>query len=371
MDLTYTPEQRMLQESVQRYFHTDYAFASRREALATPDGFSRPRWAEFAELGWLAAGFPEDAGGFGGPVETALIMEAAGAGLVIEPLLSCAVLAGETLHGLGQTGAERLAVLLAGEKLFALAHQEAEAYGDVTCVSVRAKRSGDGYMLSGRKAVVLGAPSADEILVTARTADEPARVSLFAVPGGRLGGRMKPCRTIDDLAAADIDLDDLELPNDARLGEEGMALGVVERAVDHALVAASAEATGAMEKALAVTVEHLKTRKQFGVTLSTFQALQHRVADISIALEQARSAVLLGLAGLEGDDPCARARAAAAAKVRVSESAAFVGAQCVQLHGGIGVTDEHVISHYFKKLTVFQLRFGSQEHHLARFAALS
>ena len=365
----------MLQESVRRYFETDYSFARRREALAGVASFSRARWTEFAELGWLGAAFPEEAGGYGGSaVDAAIVLEGAGSGLVVEPLLSCAVLAAQTLQGLGDPGAERLAALLAGEHLFALAHQEGEAGGEGAYVAARAEASGDGYVLSGRKAVVLGAPSADELLISARTAgavQDPCGVSLFTVAPADLNGRLRACRTIDDLAAADIDLDGLQLPASARLGEEGGASTAIDHALDHALVAACAEATGAMDKALAVTVEHLKTRRQFGVTLSTFQALQHRVADMSIALEQARSAVLMGLAGLSADDPVERARSASAAKVRVGESARFVAAQAVQLHGGIGVTDEHVISHYFKKLTAFQLRFGSQDHHLARYAALA
>ena len=375
MELGYTPEQRLLQDSVRRYMATEYDFGARQKALREPDGFSRARWMEFAELGWLAAGFSEAAGGFGGSaVETALVMEGAGAGLVVEPLLSCAVLAGETLAGLGEAGAERLSDLLAGERLFALAHQEAEAGGDLAYVAARAERSGNGYRLSGRKAVALGAPSADEVLVTARTAggaEDEMGVSLFAVGRAELDGRLRSCRTLDDLGGADIALDGLELNADARLGGEGEGAPAVLRALDHAVVAACAEAVGAMDRSLTLTLEHLKTRRQFGTPLASFQALQHRVADMAIALEQARSAVLVGLAGLESGDSRERARASSAAKVRTAESASFIGAQAVQLHGGIGLTDEHVISHLFKKLTVFQGRFGGAEQHLERFTRLS
>jgi alkylation response protein AidB-like acyl-CoA dehydrogenase len=373
MDLTYSTEQRLLESSV-RDFARDYLVSARDRSLAAPDGLDRESWRAIAELGWLAAGVPEDLGGLGGSViDSLLIHEGVGFGLIVEPLLSVYLAAKLMSLALPRPLAESmLKPLLSGEELWAVAHEEPAARGDCTFVEASARPMRDMWRLSGCKSMVLGAPSADRLIVCARLymSDGVAgEIALFRLDRPQFAQRLKSCRTLDGQHAADLDLQDLDIGLDARIGAERCALSAVVEAYDHAILASCAEAVGAMDAAVSLTAEHLKNRKQFGAPLASFQVLRHKLADMVIAVEQARSILLYGAAGIAQGNSAERGRAVSAAKVRVIESAKVVGTHAIQLHGGIGITEEHIISHYFRRLFAFANRFGGTERHLARFMA--
>jgi alkylation response protein AidB-like acyl-CoA dehydrogenase len=373
MDLTYSTEQRLLETSVGK-FARDYLINDRGRSLAAPDGVDRESWRAIAELGWLGASIPEDLGGFGGSViDSLLIHEGVGAGLIVEPLLSAYLAAKLVSLALPKAPAESiLEPLLAGEALWAVAHEEPAARGDTTFVEASARGVRDVWRLSGHKSMVLGAPSADVLIVSARlyaSTYGAGDIALFRLDRPQFADRLKCCRTIDGQYAADLDLDDLEVGRDSQIGAERCALSSIVEAYDHAILASCAEAVGAMDAAIRLTAEHLKNRKQFGAPLASFQALQHKLADMVIAAEQARSILLYGAAGVAQGNAVERGRAVSAAKFRVIESSKVVGTQAIQLHGGIGITEEHIISHYFRKLFAFANRFGGSDRHLARFMA--
>jgi alkylation response protein AidB-like acyl-CoA dehydrogenase len=340
---------------------------SRANGLAAPR-VDRGNWLAIVEVGWLAlaACVPENLGGYGGSIiESLLIHEGAGAGLIIEPLLSAGLAARLASIALPKSEAERiLAPLLAGDALWAVAHEEPDARGDSSVVEATARLTGDVWTLCGSKSMVLGAPSADGLLVSARvnsSSGDATEIALFRLDRPQFADRLKSCRTLDGQQAADLDLHGLSVAEESRIGAERCALP--------ALVEACAEAVGAMDAAIGVTAEHLKNRKQFGAPLATFQALQHKLADMVIAAEQARSILLYGAAGAAQGNAAERGRAVSAAKVLTIDSAHVVGKHAIQLHGGIGVTEEHLISHYFRKLFAFVNRFGGSDRHLARFIA--
>jgi alkylation response protein AidB-like acyl-CoA dehydrogenase len=371
MDLSYSAEQRLLQSSVQK-FARDYLARDRVRSLASPDGSDRDTWHAIAQLGWLAAAVPEHLGGYGGSViETLLIHEGVGLGLIIEPLLSVGLVVKLLALAASPSAEGLLQSLLSGEARWALAHEEPAGRGDPAVVEACARPVTDGWELSGCKCMVLGAPSADGLIVSARI--RPAQnvagdIALFCLDRPKFAERLKCCRTLDGQHAADLELQSVKVARDARLGVEGCAASVIAEAYDHATLASCAEAVGAMDAALSLTAEHLKNRKQFGAPLASFQALQHKLADMVIAVEQARSILLFGAAGvMKQGDPVGRARAVSAAKVRVMESARVVGAHSIQLHGGMGVTEEHLISHYFRRMLAVCHRFGAADYHLARF----
>jgi alkylation response protein AidB-like acyl-CoA dehydrogenase len=373
MDLTYSTEQRLLESSV-RDFARDYLVSARGRSLAAPDGLDRESWRAIVELGWLAAGVPEDLGGLGGSViDSLLIHEGVGFGLIVEPLLSAYLAAKLMSLALPRPLAESmLKPLLSGEELWAVAHEEPAARGDCTFVEASARPMRDMWRLSGCKSMVLGAPSADRLIVSARLymSDGLAgEIALFRLDRPQFAQRLKRCRTLDGQHAADLDLRDLDIGLDARIGAERCALSAVVEAYDHAILASCAEAVGAMDAAVTLTAEHLKNRKQFGAPLASFQVLQHKLADMVIAAEQARSILLYGAAGIAQGNSAERGRAVSAAKVRMIESAKVVGTHAIQLHGGIGITEEHIISHYFRRLFAFANRFGGTDRHLARFMA--
>jgi alkylation response protein AidB-like acyl-CoA dehydrogenase len=358
MDFSFTHEQQALADSVRRYGERDYGFEARRKLLAGTEGFSRDNWRNFAELGWLGAGLSEEAGGFGGgPIETMIILEQMGRALMLEPFLSCAVVAVQAI--LAQATPEQrdalLPAIVAGEMVVALANGP----------SAEAIRMGDGYVLNGRADFVLGGPSADLLLVTARSG---AGVSLFQVDPACPGAARHDYHAVDGRRVSDIVLESVKAAPDALLGWEGTAAAAVALAEDHAAMGLCAEAVGAMDAALWLTRDYLKTRRQFGTALSEFQVLQHRMADMLIETELARSMLYRGVAALGETDPAARRKGVSAAKVYVGEAGCFVGAQAIQLHGGIGVTEEHVVGHYFKRLTLVRGLFGTTDSHLARFA---
>jgi alkylation response protein AidB-like acyl-CoA dehydrogenase len=371
MDFSPTQEQAALKESARRLCQRDYGFEQRRHGLRGAEGFSRDLWKTFADLGWLGAGLSEDDFGYGGgPVETALLQEEFGRVLLVEPYLSCAIIAARAIVALGDPAQKEalLAPLVAGEKLVALAHNEAAMRGDDAAVKTQARRTADGWRLNGRKAFVLGGSSADILLVSARTA---SGVTLFEVPADADGLEIIAYHAVDGRRVADLVLTDVALGEAARIGPEGGALPGIELAVDHGVIALMAECVGAMDAALWLTRDYLTTRKQFGVTLNTFQALQHRMADMLVETELARSMLLRGIAALSDPDPGARRAGVSAAKVQIAEAAVKVTGEAIQMHGGIGVTEEYVVGHFYKRAVLARGLFGSIDLHLERFAAWS
>jgi alkylation response protein AidB-like acyl-CoA dehydrogenase len=373
MNFTRTQEQKALQESVRRFVERDYSFEHRNALLRGAQDRSREAWAVFAELGWLGAGLSEEMGGYGGgAVENALILEELGRGLVLEPFLPV-LGAVQALSALAPVRQDLLDAIVAGESITVLAHAEAGARGADETVETAARRDGDGWRLTGAKHFVLGGTSADRLLVSARTAgdaDDRDGISLFVVATDAPGVTRRDYRAVDGRRVADFSFD-TAVGAEALIGPEGGAIDAIERALDHLIVGACAEALGAMEAALWMTRDYLKTRKQFGVTLNTFQALQHRMADMLVETELARSMLYRALAALAETDPIERRKGVSAAKAQIGEAGYFVGGHAIQLHGGIGVTEEYAVGHFFKRLTLVRSYGGSSDKHLARFARLS
>ncbi len=368
MNFNYTEEQLALQDTLRRFIAKDYAFEHRRALTKSADGFDREAWKTFADFGILALPFHEDFGGLNGnAVDTMLVMEMLGRGLALEPYVSTVVLCGGLIRDAGSVAQKEalLPAIAGGELMLALAHHEAGGRYELDRVATTATSTGSGWQLDGAKAVVLGAPSADTLIVSAR---DGKGVSLFLVDAKAAGVSMRAYPTQDGARAADIRLTKVVIGADALIGTAGNALPVIERALDYANAALCAEAVGIMSALNEVTLEYLKTRKQFGVPIGNFQALQHRMADMVIATEQARSMATLAAVRADSSDAAERSRAVAAAKAYVSQSARLVGQQAVQLHGGMGVVDELNVSHYFKRLTMIGLTFGDADYHLGRFS---
>jgi pimeloyl-CoA dehydrogenase small subunit len=374
MDFDFTDEQRMLKDAVERFVKDEYSFEQRARHLAQPDGFSREQWARYAEMGLLGLSFDERYGGSGcGPVETMIVMEALGRALVVEPYLATVVLGGGLVR-LGGNETQRAQILpriAQGELLMAFAHAEAQSRYDLADVASTARREGDGWVLDGAKRVVLHGDSADLLVISARVSGgrrERDGIGLFLVKADAAGVTRRSYATQDRLRAADIDLTGVRVASGDILGVEGAALPLIETVVAQAIAAVSAEAVGAMAAAHEETVEYLKVRKQFGVPIGSFQALQHRAVDMLVMVEQARSMALFATMMSEEPDTAERDRSLSAAKVQIGQSARFVGQQGVQLHGGIGMTEECKIGHYLRRLSVIDIQFGSTEHHLTRVA---
>jgi alkylation response protein AidB-like acyl-CoA dehydrogenase len=369
MDFTPTTEQAALADSVRRFREREYDFEARRAVTQSPGGMDEAHWATFAELGWLGAGLSEEAGGYGGgPIETALICEEFGRGLIVEPFVAH-VVALEAIAALApEARADRIAAMIAGEERLALAHYEAEGRGDADHVETRAERHGNGFRLTGAKALVAGGAQASGFLVSARDGEG---ISLFLVPADAPGLTIRRYRTLDNHRVADCDLDRVEVEGDALIGARGRAMPGIARALDLGAIALCAEAVGAMDAALWITRDYLRTRQQFGTTIGQFQALQHRMADMLIETELSRSILYHALAVTMRDDPQARALGVSAAKVKIADAAAVVGGQAIQLHGGIGVTEEHAIGHYYRRLYVIARSFGTADTHLERYRALA
>ncbi|WP_302057780.1 acyl-CoA dehydrogenase family protein [Paraburkholderia sp. CNPSo 3272] len=374
MDFDFTDEQRMLKDSVERLVKDEYGFEQRAKYLAQPDGFSRAQWARYADMGLLGLSFDEEYGGSNcGPVETMIVMEALGRALAVEPYLATVVLGGSFVR-LGGNAAQCAAILpqiAQGELLMAFAHSEAQSRYDLADVATTARREGDAWVIDGAKRVVLHGGSADLLVVSARVAGgrrERDGIGLFVVRSDAAGVARRAYPTQDRLRAADIDFSGVRVPDSDVLGVAGAALPLIETIVAHAIAAVSAEAVGAMAAAHEETVEYLKVRKQFGVPIGSFQALQHRAVDMLVMVEQARSMALLATMMSEEPDAGERDRSLSAAKVQIGRSGRFVGQQGVQLHGGIGMTEECKIGHYMRRLSVIDIQFGSTEHHLTQLA---
>jgi pimeloyl-CoA dehydrogenase small subunit len=374
MDFDFTDEQRMLQDSVQRLLAEHGSFEQRLAHRHEPHGYSRALWARFAELGLLALPFDEPDGGLGGgPVDVLIVMQALGRALALEPYLASVVLAGGLLREAGSAEQRRQLVpdIAAGEMTLAFAHAEAQSRYGLADVSASARADGDGWVLDGEKRCVTAGDTADRLIVSARVSGEARDregVSLFIVDANADGVTRRGYRTQDHTRAADIRFERVRVARNALLGPPGAAVPCIERAVDVATAALCAEAVGVMERLHELTVEYLKVRKQFGVAIGSFQALQHRAVDMLVALEQARSMALYAAMMCTEPDATERSRAISAAKVQVGRSARFVGQEAIQLHGGIGMTEECQAGHYFRRLTMIELQCGDTAHHLRRLA---
>ena len=375
MNFELSEEQTLLAETIKRFVATHYNFDARAKIMASPSGHSEDVWAAIAEMGLLGLPFDEAHGGFGGTtVDVMLVMEAIGEGLLVEPYLATVGLGGRFVARAG-TKAQRdriLPALIQGKHTLALAHTEPGARYDLRQVGLRARRSGDGWVLDGDKRMVLHGGNADTLVVSARTAGgntDAAGITLFLVPRATGGVAVKESRTIDNLRAADIRFSGVSVGADALLGREGEGYAVVEEVVDYATALLCAEAVGAIRYANEATLEYLKTRRQFGVPIGSFQALQHRMVEMMISYEQARSMAYLACVKIDTADVAERRHVISAAKIKVADACRHISQEAVQLHGGMGMTEELKISHTFRRLTMLAQTFGDAEHHLERFAA--
>ncbi len=368
MNFNYTEEQLALQDTLRRFIAKDYPFEHRRALAKSADGFDRAAWKTYADFGILALPFHEDFGGLNGnAIDSMLVMEMLGRGLALEPYVPTVMLCGGLIRDAASTAQKEalLPAIAGGDLLLALAHHEAGGRYGLDRVATTATAAGGGWTLDGAKAVALGAPAADKLIVSAR---DGKGLSLFLVDARAAGVTLRAYPTQDGTRAADIRLSGVQVGTDALIGSAGGGLASVERAIDYANAALCAEAVGIMSALNEITLEYLKTRKQFGVPIGKFQALQHRMADMVIATEQARSMATLAAVRADSADAAERSRAVAAAKAYVTQSARLVGQQAVQLHGGMGVVDELNVGHYFKRLTMIGLSFGDVDYHLGRFS---
>jgi alkylation response protein AidB-like acyl-CoA dehydrogenase len=373
MDIQLTEEQELLRASIQRLLRDQYGFEARRRILATDEGWSRKHWNAFAELGLCAAPFRESSGGLGGgPLATMIVMQEFGRNLVIEPFFETVVLAGGLIEDI-DLQAQRDAFLpriMSGESIWALAWAEGRSRYDFSNVTTSARRHGESYVLSGTKAVVTGAQWADKLIVSARTsggARDRNGVSLFVVDRQSANLHLQGFKTIDGRRAAEITLMDVQVPAGQLLGTEGEGVAALEACRDRAIAALCAEAIGAMSELNSATLEYAKTRKQFGVALGTFQVLQHRMVDMFIALEEAISLTQHLNLSLAAGEPH-RSKLASGTKSKVGYAARFVAEQAIQLHGGMGMSDELNVGHYFKRIASINVQFGDPTYHLMRYA---
>ena len=375
MDFSYTEEQTLLRNSVSKYLADNYKFEDWRKFTRSDLGRDPKHWKQFAELGLFAAALPEAHGGLGGgAVESMIIMEEFGKALVVEPYVPTVVLGGGFLKHAGTEAqkSEWLGKVAAGETMIAFAFAEPKGRYNLADVTTTAKKQGGSYVLNGQKAVVLGAPWADTLVVTARSAGgqrDRNGIGVFLVDKKAKGVSTRDYPTVDSLRASEVTFENVEVPAAGLIGQPDGGLPLVERVVDEAIAAICAEATGAMKVLVDTTVEYSKTRKQFGVPIGKFQVLQHRMVDMFVQYEQSVSITLMVTLKLDEAD-AERARAASAAKVTIGKAGRFVGQQAVQIHGGIGMTDELNVGHYFKRLTLIDTLFGNTDHHLKRYAAL-
>jgi len=358
MDFDFSDDQEMLRDTVRRWVERGYDF-ERRRGIVKAGGFSRDAWKEIADLGICGLQVPEAQGGLGlGAVDAMVVMEELGRGLVVEPYAAVALVATSLLEaGHEAASAPRLQHIAEGKEIVVLAHEERHSRYRLAHVETKAHGSGHAWRLSGRKIAVPAGGVANAFIVTARvrgTVDDADSVGIFLVSPGQPGVEVHAYPMQDGSSGADLVLNEAAA---IELIAPGQAAAALERAVDVGIAALCAEAVGAMDKLVAITVEYMNTRKQFGVAIATFQALRHRVADVKMQLELARSMSYFATLKL-GEEPAARRRALAQAKVQLGNSMRFVGQQCIQMHGGIGVTDEYAAGHYFKRLTVIEMTFG-------------
>lgn len=375
MNFDYTDEQNMLRDSIAKWAAQQYDFDKRRAALASEDAWKK-NWATFAELGLLAAPLPEDFGGLGGgAVDVSVVAEEFGKALVTEPYVPTVVIGAGALAYAGSEAQkdEHLNPIASGERIVAFAQAEPKSRWSLDDVSTAAKKDGAGWVLNGQKAVAIGAPQADHLLVTARTAGaqrDAKGISLFIVPKNAKGVSTRDYPTMDDTRASEVYLENVSVGAANLIGAADAALPLIERLVDEANAAHCSEAVGCLRMMTQLTQDYAKTRKQFGRAIAEFQVIQHRLVDMFMATEESVSMALLATIKLADSDE-ERAKAVSAAKVSIGKHARFVGQAAVQTHGGMGVTDEMRVGHYFKRVTMLDATYGNVDHHLKRYAALS
>jgi pimeloyl-CoA dehydrogenase small subunit len=374
VDFDLSEEQQLLKDSVDRLMADRCTFEKRKTYQAAPDGWSRDLWSQYAELGLLALPFAEADGGFGGgPVETMLVMEAIGRALALEPYFACVTLAGGVLRRAANEAQKSALIpkIAAGELLIALAHSEPQSRYDLFDIAASAKREGESYILNGEKGLVLHGDSADKLIVSARTSGarrDASGIGLFLIDSAASGVSRRGYRTQDGARAAEVTLTNVRVGPEEVIGDPAAGLAIVESVVDEAIAALCAEAVGAMQEALTQTVAYLKTRKQFGVTIGSFRALQHRASDMLVQLEQARSMAAYAAMMANESNLAERRKALSAAKIQIGQSARFIGQQAIQLHGGMGMTMETMIGHLFKRLSMIERQFGDVDYHIEKLA---
>ena len=373
MDFSFTEEQQLLRSSIARFLQDQYSIDTRRDIIASETGWRRDYWEQFAELGLLAAAFPEADGGFrSSPVDTLVIMEEFGKGLVVEPYLPTAILGSAFLCG-GASEAMRtdlIPSIIEGETILAFAYAEPQGRYNLADLTTTAQKDGGSYVVNGHKAVVIGAPMADKLIVTTRTAGQQRDrdgVTVLLIDSSASGVSRRDYTTIDGSRASEVIFDNVRVDAEAVIGEPDGGLPLIEAAVEAGIAAICGEALGAMKTINDMTVEYAKTRQQFGAPIGRFQVLQHRMVDMLIAYEQAVSMTYMVHLKLE-ETPAERAKAAAAAKVQIGKAGRYIGQQAVQIHGGMGMTDELALGFYFKRLTMIDTQFGNVDHHLRRYA---
>ena len=375
MDFSFTDEQSMLRDTVASYLSDHYSFDQRRAVVTKEPGWSPAVWKAFAEeLGILGAPFSEELGGLGGgPVENMIVMEEFGKALVVEPYLGTVVIGGGFLKHSGHAqAAELIGKIVSGEAIFAFAYAEPQGRYNLAALNTTAKKDGAGWVLNGHKAVVVGAPLATHLIVTARTGGgerDAEGISTFIVEKSAKGVTTRDYPTVDGNRASEVLLENVKVPAEALIGPEGHGLPLIEKVVEEAIAATCAEACGVLRKLHEGTLEYTRQRKQFGVPISSFQVLQHRMVDMFIQVEQSIS--MTYMATIKLGEEAERAKAVAAAKVQIGKACKFVGQNAIQLHGGMGMTEEMAIGHYFKRATLIESAFGGIDHHLARYEFLS
>lgn len=376
MNFELSEEQQMLVDSISKFLQNDYDFETRRKLVASELGYSTDNWKMFAELGWLSVPFAEENGGFGGSAgDLMLMMEAFGKALITEPFIPTVILGGRLVEVLGNDVQKQslLAAVIQGEIQMALAYEERGSRGNPANVALKAEKTADGYELNGAKVMVLNGHGADKLLVTARTsgaATDADGISVFVVDAKAPGVEITAYPTMEGGRAADITFKGVRVLADDLLGGEGQALAAVDVVLDEAVIAMGSEAVGAMEVLYKTTVEYCKTRKQFGMPIGKFQVLQHRMVEMFMAHELTQSTMYMaGLRNLEGGDVAKKA--ASAFKVQVGKAGRYIGQQAVQLHGGMGMTDELNVGYYFKRLTAIDALLGNSDYHLTRYGSVA
>lgn len=372
MDLSYTDEQVLLQDSIRKFIENDYDISERRKLCDSEEGFSRDNWKQFAELGWLALPFSEDDGGLGGsPVDTMVLMEEFGKGLVVEPYLPTVIMAGTALseQGSPEQKEQVLAGIIDGSIIATVAYAEEQAHHDLNNVVTTAKKDGDFYLINGTKSVVLNAQSADKIIVSARTGgdnmDEDG-ITLFLVDASAEGISREDYPTVDGLRASEVTFKDVKASADDLVGEVDKGYPLLKKVANRAILALGAEAVGAMDVLYNDTIDYTKQREQFGHPLSDFQVLKHRMAEMFMEYQLSKS-LCMKATMLESHDADDTQRTIHALKFLIGKSGKFIAQNAVQLHGGMGMTEELRVAHYFKRLTVIDSQFGNTDHHLTQF----
>ena len=375
MDFSFSEEQTLLRNTIQSFLQDNYDFDSRKAIIQSEDGMSKENWQQLAELGLLGVPFSEADGGLDfGPVETMIVAEEFGKGLVIEPYIQTVVTCGGFLRRASEgQRQEHLSKIISGEEIWAFAHAEPQGRFNLSDIKVNASKNNDEYSLNGHNCVVSGAPWAQKLIVSARTSGDQSDkdgISLFIVDKSAEGVSLRDYKTVDGSMASEVTFENVKIDSSSIIGEEGKAYDLIELVVDETIAALCAEAIGAMSVLNDATVEYCKTRKQFGQPIGKFQVLQHRMVDMFMQYEQSVSMTYMVNLKLS-EDELERRKAASGAKVQICNASKFIGQSAVQLHGGMGMTDELNVGHYFKRLAMIETQFGNADHHLKKYSSAS